>query len=394
MNLSKQKLPKKYFKAGKECYLDPIWKRLVYATPEETVRQQILSYLINDLKVPKGLIRREVPLSHYSVKATGKADILIEKIEDGFPVPFAVIECKAPGVFLGEKEIDQIVEHANEICCDYIMISNGHESFLYHYEEAERKFLPINEFPVYEDMVKSKDEEYIIEPVPERIPFDQLEKTIIEDRSFGESDNIGYNMPIDKAVMCLNLWDCLLDVNVTMPTGKYRIFDLIEDLGIRLLSCGKTSGGVFSGPYRSFLIEFKGENQIISFGFSPYSTRAKPDIEKTSLNVAIDTDESAHHSLQLVIDDNVISNGDEFLFYHHGRISVGNRGGGRVDELKKEMTENCPYIITEDKIFLGKLKNNKLFKLTDDCVKELIENLISYALIREVYKNKKIKNKD
>jgi len=130
-----------------------------------------------------------------------------------------------------------------------------------------------------------------------------------------------------------------------MPTGKYKIFDLIEDLGLKLLSYGNAAGGAFSGLYRTFLIEFNGERQTVSIGFSPYYTYAKPDIEKTSLNVAIDTEEYAHHSLQLIIDYNVGSVGNEFFFYHHGRIAIGNIGSGKASELRKEIIRNYAYII-------------------------------------------------
>lgn len=387
MDLSTQKLPKKYFKAGKECYLDPIRKRLTYITPEETVRQQIISYLIEDLKVPKRLIKSEVPLSHYGIKATGRADIVINKMENDVLVPIGVVECKAPGIFLGKKETDQIVRYANELCCDYLMLSNGQDFFFYHYDEVADQYLSIHEFPVYKKMLNGEFDQAVVEPIPERISFNQLEKFIVENRTYGESSDIGNNTPMDKAVMCLNLWECLLDVKIPMPLGNYKIFNVIEDLGVRLLSYGNASGGFFSGPYRSFLIDFQGENQIISFGMSSYCTWAKQDILKTSLNIAIDTEKVAHHSLQLVIDDNVTSNGNEFLFYHHGRIAVGNIGSGRISELKALIRKYYPSIINKDKIYLGKLKNNKLLQLTDDCVKELIENLISYSLIRDIYRN-------
>lgn len=37
-----EKLPKGYKRNGKECYLDPIREKLIYITPEETVRQTLL----------------------------------------------------------------------------------------------------------------------------------------------------------------------------------------------------------------------------------------------------------------------------------------------------------------------------------------------------------------
>ena len=78
IDLSTQPLPKTYIRKGKECYLDPIRKKLIYITPEETVRQRVLSYIINELKVPMEMISVEDHLSHYGIKSSLRADILIK----------------------------------------------------------------------------------------------------------------------------------------------------------------------------------------------------------------------------------------------------------------------------------------------------------------------------
>jgi len=44
IDLSKAELPQIYKRNGRECYLDPIRKKLVFITPEETVRQKVLSF--------------------------------------------------------------------------------------------------------------------------------------------------------------------------------------------------------------------------------------------------------------------------------------------------------------------------------------------------------------
>lgn len=386
-DFSKQQLPKKYIKNGKECYLDPIRKRLTYVTPEETVRQQIISYLINELKVPKVMIRCEETLSHYGVDSRNRADIIVHRMENDALVPLAVIECKAPDIFLGEKEANQLTGYANELSCDYLQISNGSESFFYHYDEQKEQYLMIEKFPTYAKMLNSSFQLSDIETIPERIPFSQLEEFIKECRAVGDYIDIGENTPINKAVMSLNLWEAILDVRMKMPIRKYSLFETIEDLGVRLLSYGNASGGVFSGPYRSFLIDFQGNNQIVSFGMSTYCTWAKQDIKKTALNVAIDTDKSAHHSLQLIIDDNVVSRDGEFSFYHHGKIAIGNKGSGKISELRSLVEKISPNLICGDKFYLGTLKNDRLLALTDTSVTSLIENLISYALIRDTFRS-------
>lgn len=66
---------------GRRCYLDPVRKKLIYITPEETVRQQVLSFLMKRLKVPVKMIREEEPLVHYGIESRGRADLLIDKYD-------------------------------------------------------------------------------------------------------------------------------------------------------------------------------------------------------------------------------------------------------------------------------------------------------------------------
>lgn len=67
INIEGQSLPQIYKRRGKDCYLDPVRQKLIYVTPEETVRQRIISYLINEIEVPKESIFVEKHLSHYHV---------------------------------------------------------------------------------------------------------------------------------------------------------------------------------------------------------------------------------------------------------------------------------------------------------------------------------------
>lgn len=73
------KLPPIYHRNGKDCYLDPIRQKLIYITPEETVRQKVISYLTDTLKVPSDMIVVEQHLSHYGLSTKKRADIVIHK---------------------------------------------------------------------------------------------------------------------------------------------------------------------------------------------------------------------------------------------------------------------------------------------------------------------------
>ena len=178
----------------------------------------------------------------------------------------------------------------------------------------------------------------------------------------------------------------MLDTRHKMSAKKYELFTLIEDYGVRQLSYGNAGGGVFYGLYRSFIIEYNGSAEIVSIGFSPYGSFSNPDIEKTAMVVAIDHDDDSHHALQFSIDDNLIQNGDIYTFYHHGRIAVGNKGSGKVSELMAFVAKRYPKIIDGKKFNLGSLEYNKDWNLDDTDVENFIENVITYALIRDEYR--------
>ena len=56
-----EKLPKVYKRNGKECYLDPIREKLIYITPEETVRQKVIIHLTENLQVPIAVVECKAP---------------------------------------------------------------------------------------------------------------------------------------------------------------------------------------------------------------------------------------------------------------------------------------------------------------------------------------------
>lgn len=383
IDLQKYKLPPIYKRNNRDCFLDPIRQKLIYITPEETVRQRVVSFLINELKVPANMISVEENLSHYYKDIKKRADIVIMgyNVKENASSPIAVIECKAPGVLLGEKASVQMIEYADTLLCDYAVLTDGNIMFCYKYDSLKDEYVQITELPKYSDMLFGKHENLPLEELPERLGFDELESYLDD-----YSDDIGVHTPAFKAVPALNLWEGLLDTRHKMPCGKYGMFELLKDYGVRLLSYGNAAGGMFCGPYRSFLISVNGSTEFISLSVSTYTKTTKPDVIKTSLNVAIDNEKTSHHALQLIIDDNLSVVDNVCKFYHHGRIAVGNIGSGKVSELRSFVSDRYPEIIYGEKFLLGTLVHDRLWRLDDPEVVKVVENLISYALIRDEYR--------
>ena len=187
------------------------------------------------------------------------------------------------------------------------------------------------------------------------------------------------------ACASFNLLEGLLDLIHRLPTQRYDLFTLIEDYGVRTLSYGNAFGGAFDGLYRSFIIEANGSTEFVSIDLSVYVTYAHPNDVKTALNVAIDNERESHHSLQLVLDDNVEYIGKKFTFLHHGKIAVSNKGSGKVDELREYVAARRPQLIYGKKFWLGSLANDRDWHIDNPEVVKLIENLISYALVLDEY---------
>lgn len=389
MTIMDTNLPEIYKKGGKDCYLDPIRKRLIYITPEETVRQHILSYLLEEISVPENMIRVEERLSHYGVSSKKRADIIIDKYnkEDDIFNPLAVIECKAPGVLIGEKAINQVVGYADELGCDYVMLSNGETSVFYKYHDGE--YIMIEELPLYLEMIKQDFVPYkTMEKLP-RIAFEELPQK--SDEYLGYF--IGESTDKLKREMMANFLETILYLDSGFALKQYKIFKVIKDYGVRLLEYGNHGGGYFSGPYRSFLIEYEGSTEFVSIGVSTYVTSARMDYIRTTINVAIDNEKETHHSVQIVVDENMQIIGNRCRIYHHGRIGVSNLGSGKVSELRTFVDEEMPELIDGNRFFMGELCHDKLWSFDQPEFEKLIENLISYALIRDKYRAWIKKNK-
>ena len=161
-DITAQRLPKIYKRGNKDCYLDPVRKKLIYITPEETVRQKVISYLIDVLDVPAEMISVEAHLSHYGVRSKRRADIIVHGTDsEGVLRPVAIVECKAPGIILGEKAADQITDYCNSLGCDFAMMVNDCESFTYHYDENRNEYIQIDGLPKYSELLENKFSEFV-----------------------------------------------------------------------------------------------------------------------------------------------------------------------------------------------------------------------------------------
>lgn len=125
--------------------LDILRRRYVALTPEEWVRQHFVHYLIEHKGYPPTLLVNEVPLKVGDKQL--RADTVLYDRELH---PRMIIEYKAPTIPLSQKVFDQISVYNMLLHVDYLIVSNGMESYCCKMDYINQKYLFLEAIPDYE----------------------------------------------------------------------------------------------------------------------------------------------------------------------------------------------------------------------------------------------------
>ena len=163
MFFDKYEIPEVVIKNGKKYIYDKVRKKDILFTPEEKVRQQVLTYLIDELKVPEYMIDEEIAMSYYKVISSKRPDILILKKDEktGEAVPMAVIECKRNNTLIDGVIIEQTLHYAEQLGCNYAMITDGDYVDVAYCELNNKMLVSIKSLPNYADMLNGIYEEIL-----------------------------------------------------------------------------------------------------------------------------------------------------------------------------------------------------------------------------------------
>jgi len=126
------------FENERQYIFDIFRKKYVQLTPEEFVRQSFAMYLVREKGYPESLIMTEQSLQLNTL--TKRCDILVHK-PAGTPV--VLVECKAPGVKIGNDTFDQVARYNMVFNVKYLMLTNGMKHFccLVNFDSREVSFL-------------------------------------------------------------------------------------------------------------------------------------------------------------------------------------------------------------------------------------------------------------
>ena len=124
-----------------------LFRSYVSLTPEEWVRQNFISYLINDKSYPKGRIGNEISLLQNGIKR--RADSVIY---DKYGVPFMIIEYKAPEIKITQQVFEQIVRYNMVLKVKYLIVSNGINHYCCTIDYDMNKVTFIKDIPDYNSL--------------------------------------------------------------------------------------------------------------------------------------------------------------------------------------------------------------------------------------------------
>ena len=127
---------------GKDYVFDRLRKQFVRLTPEEYVRQQFVSYLIEHKGYPSGLLANEITIVLGNVKK--RCDTVLY---DNYSHPLMIIEYKSPTIEISQKTFDQIARYNLALQVPWLIVSNGMQHFCCRTDREKKEYVFVNEIP-------------------------------------------------------------------------------------------------------------------------------------------------------------------------------------------------------------------------------------------------------
>ena len=132
---------------GQHKIFDILRRKYLVITPEEWVRQHFIHYLIDYKGYPISLLANEIPLS------IGEKVIRADSVlYDSHLRPRMIIEYKAPHIQLTQKVFDQISAYNLLLHVDYLIVSNGIDTYICKMDYEHQTYTFLSSIPDYKEL--------------------------------------------------------------------------------------------------------------------------------------------------------------------------------------------------------------------------------------------------
>lgn len=139
-------------KNNKPYVFDKLRKKYVRFTPEESVRQHMVYYLIDTLGYPRSLIRLEETIAYGDLYK--RVDILIR--DNIKAQPIMLIECKASYHKINQTHLDQLAMYNQTIQAPFIVLTNGLCQVCFAINREKHTYRLLTTIPFFTTLVSKK----------------------------------------------------------------------------------------------------------------------------------------------------------------------------------------------------------------------------------------------
>ena len=132
---------------GKIKIFDELRRKYVILTPEEWVRQHFIHYLTDHKNYPAPLLANEVALQVGDKVIRADSVLYTQHLQ-----PKMIIEYKAPHLKLSQKVFDQISTYTLLLHVDYLIVSNGLETYICKMDYEKQSYVFLESVPDYQNI--------------------------------------------------------------------------------------------------------------------------------------------------------------------------------------------------------------------------------------------------
>lgn len=129
---------------NKVAIFDEIRKKFILLTPEEWVRQHVVSFLIKEKNYPKSHINVEKLIKINDINK--RYDIVVYQPNGTI---FLLVECKAPEVAVTQNTFDQIARYNLTLKANYLMVTNGLNHYFCQMDFEKEQYVFLKDVPEF-----------------------------------------------------------------------------------------------------------------------------------------------------------------------------------------------------------------------------------------------------
>ena len=366
---------------GKKYY-DPVRKKGIPITPEETVRQQVLRYLLDKCHIPEENIISEDSMAHYEKNTSLRADITVRSGND----TLLIIECKAPKITIEGEPVRQLFGYNNILKSKYLCVTNGKDSFIFQRNKNER-YDAILSMPDFKTMLDGElpTAKFSMAEL-NRPTIEEINSKKIIEQYRNDGMYLGVNTKNDVAPHILNLLWMFFDTENKVENISGYGIRIKRDNGLADTKVTNASGGSFPGTYRQFLVEdLEGKELLVYYAVLGNWAESETKGGYTSLVGGINRSNLPIARLEMRLDVCIKEEGEQIRIFHNGI-----RSRKRISDTIDYVGSVCGELIENNLVQLGMFDKNSLLRCSDSSVQDFILRLTAYLIIRDDMSRKKL----